>query len=47
MNVPVPSAFATVTVPVPRVTVGPEKKKTFTPLTVLPSVVPSGSAVRF
>src|SRR5439155_25767810 len=46
-NVPVPSAFATVTVPVPDATVGPEKKNTFTPLIVLPSAVPSGRAVRF
>jgi len=47
VNVPDPSAFATVTVPLPDVTVGPEWKNTFTPCTVAPSLVPSGSAVRF
>ena len=47
MNVPVPSGLATVTVPVPDVTVGPEEKNTFTPVTVPPSGVPRGWAVRF
>jgi len=47
VNVPVPSGLATVTVPVPDVTVGPEEKKTFTPVTVPPSAVPRGRTVRF
>ena len=49
VNVPVPSAFATLTVPVPPVTVGPEWKNTLMPPAsgVVPSAVFIDCAMRF
>ena len=49
VNVPVPSRFATLTVPVPPVTVGPELKNTLIPPAsgVVPSTVFIGCATRF
>src|SRR5207302_7612795 len=48
VNVPVPSGFATVTVPVPPVTLGPLLKNTLTPpvSAVVPSAVFIGTAKR-
>ena|SRR5438309_10488790 len=48
VNVPMPSAFATVTVPDPAVVVGPEETNTLMPpaSAVVPSVVAMGWAVR-
>src|ERR1700722_8056420 len=40
----VPSAFATVIVPLPEVTVGPAQKNVSTPVTVVPSGVPMDCA---
>ena len=49
VNVPVPVAFATVTEPLPAVTLGPEWKITRTPApsAVAPSVVAIGWGMRF
>ena len=49
VNVPVPSAFPRVAVPLPLVTIGPLLKKTFTPpvSAVVPSALFIGCTVRF
>jgi hypothetical protein len=48
VKVPVPSASVTITLPLPPlVTVGPEWKNTSIPVTVEPSGVPIGCAIRF